>query len=85
MIFIFQSKIIDYDKILDLLELPDIYFTPEYHKIWENNTNDGIAKIFIFKDENLGEVYYPYMMRPCSVFTGSEEYTNVYEAISNYG
>lgn len=78
-------ELLDFNLEKNKYNFPDIYFTPEYHKIWENNTDDGIAKIIVFKDENLGEVYYPFMMRPCSAFAGSEEYTNVYEAISNYG
>ena len=78
-------ELLDFSLDKDKYNFPDIYFTPQYHKIWENNTDDGVAKIIIFKDENLGEVYYPFMMRPCSVFDGSEKYTDVYEAVSNYG
>jgi hypothetical protein len=78
-------KLLDYNIDSPAINIPDIYFSAGYHKIWEKNTDDGISKIVIFEDENLGKIYYPLMLRPCSVFKGSEEYNDVYEAISNYG
>lgn len=47
-------ELLDFSLDKDKYDFPDIYFTPHYHKIWENNTDDGIAKIIVFKDENLG-------------------------------
>lgn len=78
-------SLLDYNINSPEVDIPDIYFSEAYHKIWENNTDDGNAKIVIFEDEDLGKVYYPFMLRSCSVFEGSEEYDDVYEAISNYG
>jgi DNA sulfur modification protein DndD len=80
-----MSKLLYYNIDSPAINIPDIYFSAGYHKIWEKNTDDGIPKIVIFEDENLGKVYYPFMLRPCSVFKSSEEYNDVYEAISNYG
>ena len=42
------------------VEQQDVYFTPEYYKLYENN-GDGIAYCFVFKDHN-NLALYPFLM-----------------------
>ncbi len=71
---------------LSKIENVDIYFTPEYCKIYENN-QEGIAKLFVF---NEGEYYicYPYILRqinklPLLRFQNTPD--ELYDIITPYG
>ncbi|MCK9610726.1 MAG: GNAT family N-acetyltransferase [Candidatus Cloacimonas sp.] len=56
------SDIEKWNQYLSMLpvEQQDVYFTPEYYKLYENN-GDGIAYCFVFKDHN-NLALYPFLM-----------------------
>lgn len=58
----------------------DIYFTPQYCKIYENN-GEGILKNFSLNSKH-GKVYYNFLLREIKYSVGNEKY---YDIITPYG
>lgn len=60
--------------------LPDIYFTPEYGKAYENHEN-GKLDVFEYKDE-VGQISCQFIRRKLIQFEGYEDYSDI---ITPYG
>jgi len=77
-------KIIDvknkiWKQIIELYQL-DIYFYPEYLKIWEDY-GDGEVQAFLYESE-LGKVFYTYLIREIPFDNKNENY---YDITTPYG
>lgn len=55
-----SGQAIAWSEALSRQPISDVYFTPEYHKVYELN-GEGSAKAFVASDENC-ELFYPFMM-----------------------
>ena len=62
------------------LDLPDVYFTPEYIKNFENIDN-GIFVAYIYENK-VGKIYYPFLKREIKTILNNTQY---YDIISPYG
>ena len=64
-VFVCMYEILDYynSKWADLVKLYnlDVYFAPQYCKIWEDY-GDGKAQAFLY-ESSLGKILYPYLIR----------------------
>ena len=60
--------------------LPDIYFTPEYGRLYESHEG-GSCVPFIYQS-SLGEVYFQFIRRPLLQFEGFSDYADI---ITPYG
>lgn len=60
------EDILEWRRYLELIpiESQDIYFTPEYYKLYEQR-GDGKVQCFIFEDEGSVAIY-PYLLNPIS-------------------
>jgi len=65
---------------MDMNKIPDIYFTPEYGRLYEKHEG-GILDSFSFQNDN-GEVYFQFIKRPLTDYTGFSDYWDI---ITPYG
>ncbi len=74
-----MHKILDYSnsKWADLVKLYnlDIYFTPQYCKIWEDYA-DGKAQAFLY-ESSLGKILYPYLVRKIGYIKSNINYFDI--------
>lgn len=63
-----------------MIKLPDIYFTPEYGRLYERHEG-GTFETYSYKTV-LGEVYFQYIRRPLDSFEGYAHYSDI---ITPYG
>jgi hypothetical protein len=61
----------------------DVYFTPEYHRVHEEN-GDGTARAFIAWNRGQ-ELFYPFMMRPIEAVAGHPLADTWFDIESVYG
>jgi len=75
----------EWHEYLKKLRTADIYFTPEYCRIYEEN-GEGIAQLFIYKDGNQF-IYYPYILREIHYSHGptANKDANLYDITTPYG
>jgi hypothetical protein len=70
-------------QVLSRIPKTDIYFLPEYHRLYEQN-GDGSARLFIAEDGDRVYVH-PFLLRPISEVAGQPLREPLYDASSVYG
>ena len=76
---ILDNSNLKWDELVKLYNL-DIYFTPQYCKIWENY-GDGKVQAFLY-ESSLGKILYPYLIREINCVDLN---TNYYDISTPYG
>lgn len=64
-----------------MINVPDIYFLPEWGKYFETKEKEGEWTLFEFKNE-LGHIYYPFILRPIPITIDGVTYC---DTITPYG
>lgn len=79
---LFSHQVEQWHQILDQCGLYDIYHSPEYHRISEEQ-GEGQATLFVFKTDN-EVIAVPLLLRQCAEVSGLEGEA-YYDATSVYG
>lgn len=72
-----------WQEALSRQPLRDVYFTPEYHRVHEEN-GDGSARLFLASDRGR-ELFYPVMIRPIEAVAGHSLDETWFDIESVYG